>query len=63
MYIRISRGNDTIDRGSITDVDVLAVGGDSDAIRLAQCVVYDPDLACRGTEAVALGAELRGCVG
>jgi hypothetical protein len=63
MYIRISRGNDTIDRGSIADVNVLAVWRDSDAIGLAECVVYDPDLACRRTEAVALGAELRGCVG
>lgn len=63
MNIRISRGNDTVDRGSITDVDVFSIGRDCDAVGLAECVVYDPDLACRRTETVALGAELRGCVG
>lgn len=63
MQVRVCRGDDSIDGGGITDVDVFAVGRNCDAIRLAEGIVDNPDLACGGTESVTLGAELGGGVG
>lgn len=60
--VGISRGNHTVDGCGIADVDGFAIGRDGDAVGLAECVVYDPDLAGRRTETVALSAELRGSV-